>query len=261
LAVSIFDLLILGAAAGFTIYLGLPLAFAKISGTAKGMLNAFATGILIFLLVDILGDVMGGAQGPILQALSGTGPIGQGALFLLVLLFGLCIGLLGLVLFETRFISAKSADANRAKNLALMIAAGIGLHNFSEGLAIGQSYAGGEITLALTLVIGFGLHNMTEGFGIAAPLAGTKPGKKFIALLGLIGGGPTFIGAIVGSFFVSEIVSVLFLSMAGGAIIYVIKEMLYHGKISGEGLGTMGALIAGFMAGFITLVLVHLWAG
>ncbi len=255
------NLIILGAVAGFTIFLGLPLALARVSTAAKGMLNAFAAGILIFLLVDILGDAMEGAQGPILKALSGAGPLQEGALFFFVLLLGLCAGLLGLVRFETRYISGKkSADADRAKNLALMIATGIGLHNFSEGLAIGQSYAGGEITLALTLVVGFGLHNMTEGFGIAAPLAGTLPSRKFIVLLGLIAGGPTFIGALAGGFFASEIMSVLFLSMAGGAVIYVIKGMLYHGRISGEGMKTMGALISGFMAGFITLVLVHLWA-
>ena len=53
-----------------------------------------------------------------------------------------------------------------------MIAAGIGLHNFSEGLAIGQSAASGEISLALVLVIGFGLHNATEGFGIVGPFSG-----------------------------------------------------------------------------------------
>jgi ZIP family zinc transporter len=46
-----------------------------------------------------------------------------------------------------------------AQSLSMMIAAGIGLHTFSEGLAIGQSAASGEISLALVLVIGFGLHN------------------------------------------------------------------------------------------------------
>ena len=58
-----------------------------------------------------------------------------------------------------------------AARLALLIAVGIGLHNFAEGLAIGQSAASGETSLALLLVIGFGLHNATEGFGIVAPMA------------------------------------------------------------------------------------------
>ena len=79
-----------------------------------------------------------------------------------------------------------------ARSLALLIATGIGLHNFSEGLAIGQSAAQDEISLALLLVIGFGLHNATEGFGIVAPLSGSEslPSWRFLGLLGLIGGGP-----------------------------------------------------------------------
>ena len=58
----------------------------------------------------------------------------------------------------------------------MMIAIGIGLHNFSEGLAIGQAANSGAISLATILIVGFGLHNTTEGFGIAAPLtAGNRP--------------------------------------------------------------------------------------
>ena len=78
---------------------------------------------------------------------------------------------------------------------------------------------------------------------------------------GLIGGGPTFIGALIGGFWVSGIVSVLFLSLAGGAVIYVVKELLYHGKISGEGFATMSSLVAGFVAGFVSLVAVHYLVG
>ncbi len=258
------ELIALGAIAGFTVYLGLPLAVMKSSARMKGTLNAFAVGILMFLLVDIMADAMEIAQKHALDALSGKGPLLDGILFPLVLLAGLGIGLLGLVWFETRHIkagSSKMQDEERGKRLALMIAIGIGLHNFSEGLAIGQSYAAGVVSLALTLVFGFGLHNMTEGFGIAAPLAGFRPRLSYLALLGFIAGGPTFIGAIVGGFWVSEIVSVLFLALAGGAVIYVIKEMLYHGKISGEGIVAMAALVLGFMLGFATLVLVHFWVG
>jgi ZIP family zinc transporter len=255
--------LILGAVAGFTIYLGLPLAMTNASGRLKGILNALAIGILLFLLVDIMQDAMEVSQEKILGSLSGEIPYATGLLFPLVFLGGIGGGLLGLVWFESRFIrGGKPAhDEGKARRLAMMIAIGIGLHNFSEGLAIGQSYASGVIPLAITLVVGFGLHNMTEGFGIAAPLSGYKPGWKYLALLGFIGGGPTFIGALVGSVWVSELVSVLFLSMAGGAVIYVVKELLYHGKTSGEGFDTMAALVGGFMLGFATLVLVHHWAG
>ena len=109
-----------------------------------------------------------------------------------------------------------------------MIAAGIGLHNFSEGLAIGQSAAAGEISLALVLVIGFGLHNATEGFGIVGPFSGDRerPSWGFLVLVGLIGGGPTFFGTLLGQAWVSEAVSIAFLALAAGSILYVVIELL-----------------------------------
>ncbi len=112
--------------------------------------------------------------------------------------------------------------------LALVIAVGIGLHNFSEGLAIGQSAAGGEISLALLLIIGFGLHNATEGFGIVAPLptGPDRPGWGFLALLGLIGGGPTFVGTLIGQAVVSDVLSAGFLALAAGSILYVVMQLL-----------------------------------
>ena len=114
-----------------------------------------------------------------------------------------------------------------------MIAVGIGLHNFAEGLAIGQAAAKSEIALATLLVIGFALHNATEGFGIVAPLAGevTEDGQRalpswgFLLAMGAIGGGPTFIGTAVGHAFTSEALSVVFLSLAAGSILYVVIQL------------------------------------
>lgn len=260
---ALLELLVLGAVAGFTIFLGLPVALMNVSGRTKGILNAFAIGVLLFLLVDVMQDAMSFAEKPVLDAFAGKIMLYGGLVYPIVLFVGLALGLLGLVWFEKKYIKTDKKIMNEqlAKRLSMMIAIGIGLHNFSEGLAIGQSYSSGIISLALTLVIGFGLHNMTEGFGISAPLSGYKPSWRYLALLGLIGGGPTFIGAIVGSFWVSNLTSVLFLSLAAGAIIYVVKELFYHGRISGEGFSAMFAVVAGFFLGFITLVLVHYWVG
>ena len=125
--------------------------------------------------------------------------------------------------------SARGSPASRRRRwLALLIATGIGLHNFSEGLAIGQSAAQDEVALALVLIIGFGLHNATEGFGIVAPLSGSeaRPSWRFLALLGLIGGGPTFLGTLIGQTWVSEAVSVAFLALAAGSILYVVIQLM-----------------------------------
>jgi ZIP family zinc transporter len=137
--------------------------------------------------------------------------------------------------------------------LALLIAAGIGLHNFSEGLAIGSSARAGEMVLALTLVVGFGLHNATEGFGVAAPLASEKRVSwGFLALCGLIAGGPTFLGTVVGFSYTSEPLSILFLALAGGAIIYVINELFGAGRKLGAPAWAGWGITAGILLGFIT---------
>src|SRR5262249_57030064 len=135
---------------------------------------------------------------------------------------------------------------------AVLIATGIGLHNFAEGLAIGQAGATGEIALALVLIIGFGLHNATEGFGIVAPLSGERPSWRFLALLGVIGGGPTFLGTIVGQAWTSEALSVAFLALAAGSILYVVIELLAVNRRFDNKLLMTWALFAGLVLGFAT---------
>ncbi|MFH0817299.1 MAG: ZIP family metal transporter [Candidatus Micrarchaeota archaeon] len=264
---AFFELLALGAIAGFTIYLGLPIARMKdVSPKLKGMLNAAAAGVLFFLLVDIMGSAFETAGKHILGALLGTAPAQVAVLYATLLVGGVSAGLLGVVWFEGRYISSKENEheglsENRARRIATMIAVGIGMHNFSEGLAIGQSYTSGEISLALLLVVGFGLHNATEGFGIAAPLSGFRPSWRFLAFLGIVGGGPTFLGSLIGSLWVSEPLSLFFLALAAGAIIYVVKELLYHGRIYGEDLGSMGFLVLGFFLGFGTDLVIKFASG
>jgi ZIP family zinc transporter len=135
-----------------------------------------------------------------------------------------------------------------------MVAVGIGLHNFAEGLAIGNSAASGEIALAVLLIIGFGLHNATEGFGIVAPLAvaGSRPSWGYLGVLGLIGGGPTFVGTLIGQRFTNDTVSIAFLALAAGSILYVVIELLAVGRrMAAKEITTWGLLI-GLMAGFAT---------
>ncbi|HEX8971505.1 ZIP family metal transporter, partial [Oryzihumus sp.] len=141
-----------------------------------------------------------------------------------------------------------------AADLSLMIAVGIGLHNFAEGLAIGNSAASGALSLAILLVIGFALHNATEGFGIVAPLAGDaeRPSWGRLALLGLIGGGPTFVGTLVGQSVVNDTLAIAFLGLAAGSVLYVVIELLSVARRTGMKELTTWCILGGLLLGFLT---------
>jgi ZIP family zinc transporter len=141
-----------------------------------------------------------------------------------------------------------------ARWLAVFIATGIGLHNFSEGLAIGQASASDQVSLAIVLIIGFGLHNATEGLGICAPLAGDReqPSWRFLALLGLIGGGPTFIGTMIGYAWVSEALQVLFFALAAGSILYVVMELVNVCRRFSMPITVTWMILVGLALGFAT---------
>lgn len=257
--------ILLGAIAGFTIYIGLPFARLKnLSQSWQAFLNSLATGILVFLLWDVISK----ATEPIDAAL-GDAQKGSPASFILLLflfVLGFGVGLLSLVYFERKFVKRTGQELKLQKvspiQLSLMIAAGIGLHNFSEGLAIGQAAATNAISLATILIIGFGAHNATEGFGIAAPLTSSenRPSWKFLGLVGLIGGGPTFLGTILGYSIKSEPVFVLFLALAAGSIFYVISELLHVGRRFNAREIAMWGIFVGFFLGFGT-DLILTWAG
>lgn len=270
----------LGAIAGFTIFLGLPVAVLQnLSHKKKGFLNAFALGILIFLIIDVFSHGWETASTAATDAAAGKGPMGVAIVDLMALFGGIAIGLLGLMIYESKFMTKsfpqilslenlKEGDDHlhklfheaNAYKLATMIAVGIGAHNFSEGLAIGQSYVAGEIGLAIILIIGFGAHNATEGFGIAGPLTGIlqRPNAKFLAKVGLIGGGPTFVGTMLGSLWISDIAYILFLSMAGGALIYVSMLMYNSGRKQTTNNVIMIGIFVGLCAGFVTDLIVTL---
>ncbi|HUX51591.1 MAG TPA: ZIP family metal transporter [Spirochaetia bacterium] len=245
-------LILLGFFAGATIVLGLPIARLKsFNATMRSSLTMFAAGILVFLLVEILGDATGETADQLRLAGGGA----TGAVLTLLLAIGLLAGFVGLIAFEQRVIRGKGELS--PERLSFTIAAGIGLHNLSEGLAIGQSYAQGMSGFTLTLIIGFGLHNATEGFGIVGPMVqrGSTVSWGRLALLALIGGGPTFVGTVLGSLWSSTYLSVAVLGMAGGALLYVLKQLFSAtGKAPRQTL-IMTALVAGFLVGWGTSVI------
>lgn len=247
---------VLGAIAGLTIYLGLPVGRIKsLPDKFRSFLSMGSTGILIFLFFDIFTQLSGPIEANLTQK-----NFAEFASLLAVFVLGFGGGLLALILFERRIIHAHGGITKTLSpsRLALLIAAGIGLHNFSEGLAIGQSAGSGEIAFAAILIVGFGLHNATEGFGIVGPMVGKeRPSWGFLGLAGLIGGGPTFLGTMLGYYVVSTAMSVLFLSLAAGALIYIIGELFQQNWRSATKLPAGWGVLAGFIFAFITdLILV-----
>jgi len=271
-------ILVLGAIAGLTIFLGLPLGRVRNpSPRLRALLNAMAVGILIFLLWDILTHATEPVEAALVAASNDKGSWARFAGLGTTFAVSLGVGLLSLVHYDRwnarrhhrpRFgpgaahidesapppSPTSPVAASPASRLALFIALGIGLHNFSEGLAIGQSASKGDVSLALLLVIGFGLHNATEGFGIVAPLAGEseRPSWGFLGLLGLIGGGPTFVGTLIGQSFVNDTVFLGFLALAAGSILYVIIQLLGVAQRLGHKEALMWGVLTGLLAGFAT---------
>jgi ZIP family zinc transporter len=286
--------MLLGFIAGVTILLGLPIGRLRAPAPAlRALLNATAVGVLLFLFWDVLSAAWAPIDDALTSVHDGKGGLGTAAGYGLLFTGGLAVGLMSLVYYEswmTRRTPQAETSANgpqgqrrngpgamgvhevnarrqspmaswsAARRLSLLIAVGIGLHNFAEGLAIGQSAASGELSLALLLVIGFGLHNATEGFGIVAPLAGDvdgeghalRPSWGFLLAMGAIGGAPTFVGTMVGHQFTSEPVSVLFLTLAAGSILYVVTQLISIAARTRRPEMVGYGLLLGLIAGFVT---------
>jgi len=262
--------LLLGGIAGGTILLGLPMG--RVGGASHAVragLTAFATGILIFLFWDVLSH----GVDPVETAVSDH-HWGRLAELAPLLGGGLALGLMSLVYYD-RWMTRKRATPlvgpgaaaideftartwverlTPGQRLALLIATGIGLHNFGEGLAIGQAAAADEVSLALVLIIGFALHNATEGFGIVGPMSGEaeRPSWSFLWLMGLIGGGPTFLGTVIGQAWVSEALEVGFFAVAAGSILYVVIQLFEICRRYAMPVVVAWWILGGIAAGFAT---------
>ncbi len=279
----------LGALAGFTIYLGLPVGRLQLLGTrARVALAMFAVGVLAFILVDVLSHGVSIVEGTLTQVKHHHATVAYLVWLVVLLAGGFAAGSAGLAMIERRLrplgtrtppiaggsgttaVAQSEAEAlaveldaarRRALRTGLTIAGAIGVHNFAEGLAIGVSARAGAISLATVLIIGFALHNATEGFGIVGPLGDVKPSWGWLGLAGLISGGPTFIGSMVGYEVTSHPLELISYAAAGGAILYVIGEV--WNAMRRHGYRELGLLMltAGFMIGVITDLVVTYGGG
>ncbi len=279
----------LGAIAGFTIFLGLPLGRVKrIDDRMRVGLAMFSVGILAFIFMDVTKHAEQILETAVAHfKAQGTG-FGHVLGLFALLAVGFTLGTAGISVAERWLRARRAALAplaggeaatvldpeeiarsqegaeearRRALQTGLVIAVAIGLHNFAEGLAIGVSAKSGAIGLATVLIIGFGLHNTTEGFGIVGPLGGVRPSWRWLGVAGLIGGGPTFVGTIVGYQVNSSSLELMFYSLAGGAILYVIGEIWTGMRRYGHHTFGLCLASAGFLAGVATDLIVSYGGG
>src|SRR5256714_5074247 len=281
------ETVVLGALAGFTIFLGLPFARLELlGGRSRIALAMFSVGVLAFLFVDVMEHAFSIVEGAVNGFKDGDQSLGHAAGLAVLLGGGFAAGTAGLAALEAQMRPSKAglppiaggspelsvqgaiameqeAAAARARALrtGMTIAAAIGLHNFAEGLAIGVSASTGEISLATVLIIGFALHNATEGFGIVGPLGSVRPTWGWLALAGLVGGGPTFLGSIVGYNVTSQPLELAFYAVSAGAILYVIGEVWNAMRRYGHRELEMWMLALGFFVGIATDLIVAYGGG
>jgi zinc transporter ZupT len=215
---------------------------------------ALTAGLLSFLAFDALSEALD-LQASLPSAFHGPG----------LILLGVATSYLGLTFMAQR----TSARAGRQRDaplegvaLAALIAAGIGLHNLGEGLAIGSSIALGELALGTFFIVGFMVHNLTEGLGIATPLAsGGRVGLRRLAFLALVAGAPAIAGAWIGGFITSDLLGVLFFALAVGAALQVVVEVgRYVARRAPGGLSS-GHVVGGYLSGVAVMYATGLLVG
>jgi zinc transporter ZupT len=211
---------------------------------------ALTAGMLTFLALDALAEALE-LQSALPSALGGGG----------LVLLGFALSYLTLTFISRRF-SGSSAGATGLA-LATLVAIGIGLHNFGEGLAIGSSFALGELALGTFLIVGFMVHNVTEGLGIATPAAEErKPvSRAMLALLVLIAGAPTILGAWIGGYAANDWLGVVFFAAAAGAAFEVVVEVGRHIRDRAPGGLSSPWVMGGFLAGVAIMYATGLLAG
>src|SRR5919198_1137351 len=231
--------LLLGAIAGLTIFLSLPMGRMQgLSPQVKAFFTATATGILLFLFWDVLSE----AIDPVESALDAR-HWGRFAGVSAIALTGFVVGLMSLVYYDA-WIKARQRKAMLGPGAASVA-------EFSRTHRPGLSAAQ---WLSVFLAPGFGLHNATEGFAIIGPLSGDPelPSWRFLALMGAIGGAPTFVGTVIGHSWTSQNLSILFFTLAAGSILYVVIELLNVCRTFSSKSLTAWGIILGVTLGFAT---------
>lgn len=220
----------------------------KISKQKYHFFLALTAGLLLFLGIDSIEEAIEVSEENLAGSFNGV----------LLVATVITFSFLGLYYTGEKLVSkAGSSRFTKPVAIALMIAIGIGLHNFGEGLAIGAAVGLGSIAFSTFLIVGFALHNTTEGIAIAAPMSRGKTMIGKLAALGLIAGAPAIFGGWVGGFVYSPFTSVIFLSIGAGAIFQVIITILKWIREEGDKNLSSAAVASGFAIGMLEIGRAH----
>ena len=228
----------------------------KISKSKYHFFLALTVGLLLFLGIDAIEEALEVSNESLAGSFNGV----------LLTVTVSVLSFLGLYYAGQKLIdNAASSRLAKPIAIALMIAIGIGLHNFGEGLMIGAAVGIGSIAFSTYLIVGFALHNTTEGIAIAGPLSKDKAtsnraiiGKLIV--LGLIAGTPAIFGTLIGGFSYSPFTSIIFLAIGTGAIFQVIIVIFKMIRVEGDKNLSSGTLVSGISAGMLIMYLTSILA-
>ena len=222
----------------------------RISKSKYHFFLALTAGLLLFLGIDAIEEAI---------VVSGENLAGSFNGVLLTVTVTV-LSFLGLYYVGQKLIdNSQLSRLSKPIAIALMIAIGIGLHNFGEGLAIGAAVGLGSIAFSTFLIVGFALHNTTEGIAIAGPLSKDKTSTRSLigklVGLGLIAGSPAIFGAWIGGFSYSPFSSVVFLAIGAGAIFQVIIVIFKMIREEGDKNLSSASVVSGVSIGMLIMYL------
>jgi zinc transporter, ZIP family len=139
-----------------------------------------------------------------------------------------------------------------------IIAIGISLHNFPEGIAVASGYFHAP-ELGLVIAIAIALHNIPEGMAIALPLRVSGTSRLFAFRVALISGLMEPLGAVLAASFLFSMpgLTPYALSFAAGMMVFItMDELIPIAHEHGHEHYTSFGLIVGFILTFGLLAVI-----
>ena len=222
------------------------------SARERGLFTMGAAGFALFVVIEVGYQALGTVELGALSDAPGSLALSAG-----LLIIGLLCGMVGLAWIETRRGQPGAYDP-RPLDVAMMLAAGVGLYSFAKGLTVGQSMATALEGPGMLVVLGVALQGFINGAVVAAPVVGQPMSPRRLFLLAAIVAGPSVGGIIVGTSWVGPGLELLVLSLAAGTLVYVLRELLRGRLEDVSAVGAMWGLAVGLLLALAAELLVEL---